>query len=122
MHPSLRVYIQYTGLCGAINWLRNNHPQYKILYNKQSKYARQCDEQTCLTGMPAAAALFVCLFHNLADAALPPELFRTPKNAAAGFRPQQRVGYSVQTVQPSTTSTSCCLPSPNTGSTLPSSA
>ena len=44
MHLSLRVYVEYTGLCDGINWLRNNHPQYKILYNKQSKYDRQCYE------------------------------------------------------------------------------
>lgn len=58
MHPSLRVYIQYTGLCDGIDWLHNNHTQYKIVYNKQSKYDRQCYEQTCLTEMPPAAAPF----------------------------------------------------------------
>lgn len=44
MHPSLRVYVEYTGLHDRMNWLRNNHPQYKILYDKQSKYDRQCYE------------------------------------------------------------------------------
>ena len=58
MHPSLRVYIQYTGLCDGINWLHNNHTQYKIVYNKQSKYDRQCYEQTCLTEMPPAFRVF----------------------------------------------------------------
>jgi len=39
MHLSLRVYIQYTGLCDGINWLHNNHKQYQIVYNKQSNMA-----------------------------------------------------------------------------------
>ena len=59
MHPSLRVYIQYTGLCDGINWLHNNHTQYKIVYNKQSKYDRQCYEQICLTEMPPEGGIFL---------------------------------------------------------------
>lgn len=44
------------------------------------------------------------------------------KTLPQAFARSSAYGCSVQTVQPSTTSTSCCLPSPNTGSTLPSSA
>ena len=36
MHLILRVYVEYTGFHDGINWLRNNHTQYKTVYNKQS--------------------------------------------------------------------------------------
>ena len=39
MHLSLRVYIGHAGLRDRINWLRNSHTQYRIVYNKQSNMA-----------------------------------------------------------------------------------